>query len=187
MVASHAHPTGTWPTHNPGMCSDWESNHRPFGSTEAGAQSTEPHQRGLIFFFKMPEMTGAGGRLTGGEGSAFTASQCLSRAQSTAAGLQGHVRESPDAARRGSPWERCRQDPLPSPRLRPPHQSAGHLSVCGSHITCALSHPPLLTPCTGLGWKEQISQMPRCRPSPETLGRGSVPLSHCLLPQHSIG
>ena len=32
------------------MCSDQESNQRPFGS-QAGAQSTEPHQPGLIFFF----------------------------------------------------------------------------------------------------------------------------------------
>ena len=27
----------------PGMCADWESNQQPFGS-QAGAQSTEPHQ-----------------------------------------------------------------------------------------------------------------------------------------------
>ena len=33
--------------HNPGMCPDWESNQRPFGS-QAGAQSTEPHQPGLF-------------------------------------------------------------------------------------------------------------------------------------------
>ena len=32
---------------NPGMCLDWESNQQPFGS-QAGAQTTEPHQRGLI-------------------------------------------------------------------------------------------------------------------------------------------
>ena len=31
---------------NPGMCPDWESNQRPFGS-QAGTQSTEPHQPGL--------------------------------------------------------------------------------------------------------------------------------------------
>ena len=30
---------------NPGMCPDWESNLRPFGS-QAGAQSTEPHHPG---------------------------------------------------------------------------------------------------------------------------------------------
>ena len=29
--------------HDPGMCPDWESNRRPFGS-QASAQSTEPHQ-----------------------------------------------------------------------------------------------------------------------------------------------
>ena len=31
--------------HNPGVCPDWESNQRPFGS-QARAQSTEPHQPG---------------------------------------------------------------------------------------------------------------------------------------------
>ena len=31
--------------HNPGMSPDWESNRRPFGS-QAGTQSTEPHQPG---------------------------------------------------------------------------------------------------------------------------------------------
>ena len=46
MVASHAPPTGD-PAHNPGMCPDWESNQRPFGS-QAGAQSTQPHQPGKI-------------------------------------------------------------------------------------------------------------------------------------------
>ena len=30
---------------NPGMCSDWKLNWRPFGS-QASAQSTEPHQPG---------------------------------------------------------------------------------------------------------------------------------------------
>ena len=34
--------------HNPGMCPDWESNQQPFGS-QAGTQSTEPHQPGLKF------------------------------------------------------------------------------------------------------------------------------------------
>ena len=44
-----AHPLlGTWPTHNPGMCSDWELNLQPFG-LQAGNQSTEPHQPGLTF------------------------------------------------------------------------------------------------------------------------------------------
>ena len=36
--------------HNPGMCPDWESSQRPFGS-QAGAQSTEPHQPGLFSVF----------------------------------------------------------------------------------------------------------------------------------------
>ena len=36
---------------NPGMCPDWESNQRPFGS-QAGNQSTEPHQPGLDLIFK---------------------------------------------------------------------------------------------------------------------------------------
>ena len=31
--------------HNPGMCPEWESNRRPFGS-QASVQSTEPHQPG---------------------------------------------------------------------------------------------------------------------------------------------
>ena len=44
-------PTGDL-AHNAGMCPDWESNQRPFGS-EAGSQSTEPHQPGpfIHFFF----------------------------------------------------------------------------------------------------------------------------------------
>ena len=33
--------------HSPGMCPDWESSQRPFGSQE-GAQSTEPRQPGLF-------------------------------------------------------------------------------------------------------------------------------------------
>ena len=47
VVASHAPPTGDSAS-NPGMCSDWASNQRPFG-LQAGAQSTEPHQPGQIF------------------------------------------------------------------------------------------------------------------------------------------
>ena len=42
VVASHTPPTGDL-AHNPGMCPDWESNPRSFGS-QAGTQSTEPHQ-----------------------------------------------------------------------------------------------------------------------------------------------
>ena len=52
MCLLFKHPLlGTW-SHNPGMCPDWESNWRPFGS-QAGAQSTEPHQPGLIFNFNL--------------------------------------------------------------------------------------------------------------------------------------
>ena len=45
VVASHAPPTGWGPelACNPGMCRDQESNCPPFGS-QAGAQTTEPHQ-----------------------------------------------------------------------------------------------------------------------------------------------
>ena len=42
VVTSHTSPTG-----DPSICPDWESNQRPFGS-QAGIQSTEPHQPGLI-------------------------------------------------------------------------------------------------------------------------------------------
>ena len=35
--------------HNPGMCPDWESNQRLFGS-QAGTQSTQPHQPGRFSF-----------------------------------------------------------------------------------------------------------------------------------------
>ena len=47
VVASCVPPTGDL-AHNPGMCPDWESNQRPFGS-QVGAQSIEPHQPGLSF------------------------------------------------------------------------------------------------------------------------------------------
>ena len=40
----NAPPTGDLAS-NPGMCPDWESNLRPFGS-QASAQPTEPHQLG---------------------------------------------------------------------------------------------------------------------------------------------
>ena len=49
VVASHAPPTGDLAC-NPGLCPDWELNQRPFGS-QAGAQSTEPHQPGLLKYF----------------------------------------------------------------------------------------------------------------------------------------
>ena len=45
VVASRAPPTGDLAC-NPGMCPDQVSNLRPLGS-QAGAQSTEPHQPGL--------------------------------------------------------------------------------------------------------------------------------------------
>ena len=45
VLASHIPPTEDL-AHNPGMCPDWESNWRPFGS-QASVQSTEPHQPGL--------------------------------------------------------------------------------------------------------------------------------------------
>ena len=45
VVASRVPPTGDV-ARNPGMCPDWESNWRPFGS-QASAQSTEPHRPGL--------------------------------------------------------------------------------------------------------------------------------------------
>ena len=44
VVASCMSPTGDL-ARNPGMCPDWESNWRPFGS-QASIQSTEPHQPG---------------------------------------------------------------------------------------------------------------------------------------------
>ena len=36
-------------TYNLGTCPDWESNQRPFGS-QASAQSSKPHQSGLLYF-----------------------------------------------------------------------------------------------------------------------------------------
>ena len=47
LVASQMSPTGDLAC-NPGTCPDWEWNQRPFGS-QAGTQSTEPHQPGLCF------------------------------------------------------------------------------------------------------------------------------------------
>ena len=46
VVASCAPLTGDLAC-NPGMCPDWESNQQPFG-LQAGTQSTELHQPGLI-------------------------------------------------------------------------------------------------------------------------------------------
>ena len=45
-IVSHRRPTGDL-AHNSGMCPDRESNQQPF-SLQAGTQSTEPHQPGLI-------------------------------------------------------------------------------------------------------------------------------------------
>ena len=45
------------PACNPGMCPDWESNQRPFGS-QAGTQSTEPHQPGLNCILSKGEFYG---------------------------------------------------------------------------------------------------------------------------------
>ena len=44
-VASHRSPSGD-KAHNPSKCPDWELNQWPFIS-QAGTQSTEPHQPGL--------------------------------------------------------------------------------------------------------------------------------------------
>ena len=54
VVASHAPPTGDL-AFNPGMCPGWESNRQPFGS-QAGIQSTEPHQPGLIHSFVLASL-----------------------------------------------------------------------------------------------------------------------------------
>ena len=45
-VASHTSPVGDLAC-DPGMCPNWKSNWRPFGS-QASAQSTEPYQPGLL-------------------------------------------------------------------------------------------------------------------------------------------
>ena len=49
VVASHVPPTGDVAC-NPGMCTDWESNWQPF-DLQAGTQSTEPQQPGLLNFY----------------------------------------------------------------------------------------------------------------------------------------
>ena len=48
VVAPCTSPTGDLAC-NSGMCPDWESNMQPFDS-QAGTQSTEPHQPGLYVF-----------------------------------------------------------------------------------------------------------------------------------------
>ena len=45
LAASHMTPSRDL-AHNPGMCTDWESNQQLFGS-QAGTQSIEPHLPGL--------------------------------------------------------------------------------------------------------------------------------------------
>ena len=52
-VVSCTPPTGDL-AHNPGICPDWEWNQRPFGS-QAGTQSTEPHQPGQKLFLTVLE------------------------------------------------------------------------------------------------------------------------------------
>ena len=52
--APHTPPTGDL-ARNPGTCPDWESNWRSFGS-QAGTQSTEPHQPGLLHYFYINEI-----------------------------------------------------------------------------------------------------------------------------------
>ena len=49
VVASRVPLTGDL-TRNPAMCPDQELNQQPFGS-QAGTQSTEPHQPGPYVFF----------------------------------------------------------------------------------------------------------------------------------------
>ena len=59
VVASHMPPTGDL-AHNPGTCPDWEWNRRPF-SSQAGTESTEPHQPGQNFpVYKDTSQTGLG-------------------------------------------------------------------------------------------------------------------------------
>ena len=48
VVAFRSPTTGDL-AHKPGMCPDWESNWRPFGS-QASTRSTELHQPGHYFF-----------------------------------------------------------------------------------------------------------------------------------------
>ena len=52
VVASRVPPTGDL-ARNPGMCPKQELSQRPFGS-QAGTQSTEPHQQGPSLFFYPP-------------------------------------------------------------------------------------------------------------------------------------
>ena len=58
MCSCLLHYWGPDLAHNPGMCPDWESNWRAFGS-RARAQSTEPHQpeQNVFLFFKLNYIT----------------------------------------------------------------------------------------------------------------------------------
>ena len=51
VVASHSCPGDL--ARNSGMCPDWESNQQPFGV----AQSSEPYQPGLKWFFYVNTFT----------------------------------------------------------------------------------------------------------------------------------
>ena len=51
VVLTHVPPTRDLP-HDPGVCTDWESNQRPFGS-QASTQSIEPHPPRLNLPFWM--------------------------------------------------------------------------------------------------------------------------------------
>ena len=55
VVASRMPPTGDL-AGNPGLFPDWELNWRPFGS-QAGTQSTEPHQPGLHGLFLKTDLS----------------------------------------------------------------------------------------------------------------------------------
>ena len=65
VVASRMSPTGDLAC-NPDVCSDEESNQRPFG-LQAGTQSPEPHQPGPILFLKAMQNAKEGRSLRGKE------------------------------------------------------------------------------------------------------------------------
>ena len=55
LLDSYTPPTGHL-AYNPGMSPDWELNRWPF-SSQAGTQSTEPHQPGQVYFILNPHHT----------------------------------------------------------------------------------------------------------------------------------
>ena len=55
VVVSRVPPTGDL-AHNTGMCPDWESTQLPF-SSQAGTQSTEPHQPGPAHFLNVKKLS----------------------------------------------------------------------------------------------------------------------------------